>query len=204
MMFSFIEEGALKASKEQAELYGEPEWCRGTGLRHSHHLAIAPTVSNAHISGGVSPSVEPIPANVYNLKTAKGVFIKKNRILEQVLAEKGYNIDSIWDQILKDKGSVLGLPDYILSQEEKEIFLTFKEINQLELVRQNGIRQKYVDQAMSLNLSFDPNDQPRFISAVHKEAHKLGIKTLYYLRTETVLSVDNLQRTADNCTSCEG
>ena len=204
MMFSFIEEGALKASKEQAELYGEPEWCRGTGLRHSHHLAIAPTVSNAHISGGVSPSVEPIPANVYNLKTAKGVFIKKNRILEQVLAEKGYNIDSIWDQILKDKGSVLGLPDYILSQEEKEIFLTFKEINQLELVRQNGIRQKYVDQAMSLNLSFDPNDQPRFISAVHKEAHKLGIKTLYYLRTESVLRGDNLQRTADNCTSCEG
>ena len=204
MMFSFIEEGTLKASKEQAELYGEPEWCRGTGLRHSHHLAIAPTVSNAHISGGVSPSVEPIPANVYNLKTAKGVFIKKNRILEKVLAAKGYNIDSIWDQILKDKGSVLGLADYILSPEEKEIFLTFKEINQLELVRQNGIRQKYVDQAMSLNLSFDPNDQPRFISAVHKEAHKLGIKTLYYLRTESVLRGDNLQRTTDNCTSCEG
>jgi ribonucleoside-diphosphate reductase alpha chain len=204
LMFSFIEEGALKASKEQAELYGEPEWCKGTGLRHSHHLAIAPTVSNAHISGGVSPSVEPIPANVYNLKTAKGVFIKKNRILEQLLESKGYNIDSIWEQILKDKGSVLGLPDYILSPEEKEIFLTFKEINQLELVRQNGIRQKYVDQAMSLNLSFDPNDQPRFISAVHKEAHKLGIKTLYYLRTESVLRGDNLQRTADNCTSCEG
>jgi ribonucleoside-diphosphate reductase alpha chain len=203
-IFQFIEEGALKASKDQAELYGEPEWCRGTGLRHSHHLAIAPTVSNAHISGGVSPSVEPIPANVYNLKTAKGVFIKKNRILEKVLDAKGYNIDSIWEQILKDKGSVLGLADYILSPEEKEIFLTFKEINQLELVRQNGIRQKYVDQAMSLNLSFDPNDQPRFISAVHKEAHKLGIKTLYYLRTESVLRGDNLQRTADNCTSCEG
>jgi ribonucleoside-diphosphate reductase alpha chain len=204
LMFDFIEQGALKASKEQAELYGEPEWCRGTGLRHSHHLAIAPTVSNAHISGGVSPSVEPIPANVYNLKTAKGVFIKKNRILEQLLESKGYNIDSIWDQILKDKGSILGLPDYILSPEEKEIFLTFKEINQLELVRQNGIRQKYVDQAMSLNLSFDPNDQPRFISAVHKEAHKLGIKTLYYLRTESVLRGDNLQRTNESCVSCEG
>ena len=204
MMFSFIEEGALKASKEQAELYGEPEWCRGTGLRHSHHLAIAPTVSNAHISGGVSPSTEPIPANVYNLKTAKGVFIKKNKILEKVLDAKGYNIDSIWDQILKDKGSVLGLADYILSPEEKEIFLTFKEINQLELVRQNGIRQKYVDQAMSLNLSFDPNDTPKFISAVHKEAHKLGIKTLYYLRTESVLRGDNLQRTNESCVSCEG
>jgi len=203
-MFQFIEEGALKASKEQADLYGEPEWCRGTGLRHTHHLAIAPTVSNAHISGGVSPSTEPIPANVYNLKTAKGVFIKKNRILEKVLAEKGYNIDSIWDQILKDQGSVLGLPDYVLSPEEKEIFLTFKEINQLEIVRQNGIRQKYVDQAISLNLCFDPNDTPKFISLVHREAHKLGIKTLYYLRTESVLRGDNLQRTNESCVSCEG
>jgi len=115
----FIYNGALKASKEQAELYGEPEWCKGTGLRHSHHIAIAPTVSNAHVSGGVSPSIEPIPANVYNLKTAKGVFIKRNKILEELLEKKGYNIDSVWEQILKDQGSVYGLPDYILSDEEK-------------------------------------------------------------------------------------
>jgi ribonucleoside-diphosphate reductase alpha chain len=198
----FIQQGALKASREQAELYGEPEWCKGTGLRHTHHLAIAPTVSNAHISGGVSPSIEPIPANVYNLKTAKGVFIKKNPILEKLLEEKGYNIDSVWEQILKDQGSVYGLPDYILSDEEKEIFLTFKEINQLEIVRQNAIRQQYVDQAISLNLCFDPNDTPKWISQVHKEAHKLGIKTLYYLRTESVLRGDNLDRLAD-CVACE-
>lgn len=203
-IFDFIEKESLKASRNQALEYGEPEWCKGTGLRHTHHLAIAPTVSNAHISGGVSPSIEPIPANVYNLKTAKGVFIKKNPMLEKVLEAKGYNIDSVWDQILKDQGSVQGLPDYILSNEEKEVFLTFKEINQLEIVRQNGIRQKYVDQAISLNLSFDPNDTPKWISTVHKEAHKLGIKTLYYLRTESVLRGDNLQRTADSCVSCEG
>jgi len=203
MMFDFIEKEVLKASREQAELYGEPEWCKGTGLRHTHHLAPAPTVSNAHISGGVSPSIEPIPANVYNLKTAKGVFIKRNKILETLLEQKGYNIDSVWDQILKDQGSVLGLPDYILTDEEKEIFLTFKEINQLEIVKQNGIRQKYVDQAISLNLTFDPNDTPKWISQVHKEAWKQGIKTLYYLRTESVLRGDNLQRLAD-CISCEG
>jgi ribonucleoside-diphosphate reductase alpha chain len=199
----FIYNGALKASKEQAELYGEPEWCKGTGLRHSHHIAIAPTVSNAHVSGGVSPSIEPIPANVYNLKTAKGVFIKRNKILEALLEKKGYNIDSVWEQILKDQGSVVGLPDYILNDEEKEVFLTFKEINQLEIIRQNGIRQKYVDQAISLNLTFDPNDTPKWISQVHKEAHKQGIKTLYYLRTESVLRGDNLQRLSD-CVSCEG
>ena len=203
LMFEFIEQEVLKASRAQAELYGEPEWCKGTGLRHTHHLAPAPTVSNAHISGGVSPSIEPIPANVYNLKTAKGVFIKRNKILEQLLESKGYNIDSVWDQILKDQGSVLGLPDYILTNEEKEVFLTFKEINQLEIVKQNGIRQKYVDQAISLNLCFDPNDTPKWISQVHKEAWKQGIKTLYYLRTESVLRGDNLQRLSE-CISCEG
>jgi ribonucleoside-diphosphate reductase alpha chain len=202
MISDFIEKGALKASREQAELYGEPEWCKGTGMRHTHHLAIAPTVSNAHISGGVSPSIEPIPANVYNLKTAKGVFIKRNKILEELLETKGYNIDSVWEQILKDQGSVINVPSYILTDEEKEVFLTFKEINQLEIVRQNGVRQQYVDQAISLNLCFDPNDTPKFISQVHKEAHKQGIKTLYYLRTESVLRGDNLQRLSE-CISCE-
>jgi ribonucleoside-diphosphate reductase alpha chain len=95
------------------------------------------------------------------------------------------------------------VPDYILSNEEKEVFKTFKEINQLEIVRQNAIRQKYVDQAISLNLCFSPNDSPRWISLVHKEAHKLGIKTLYYLRTESVLRGDNLERTSE-CLSCQG
>jgi ribonucleoside-diphosphate reductase alpha chain len=203
LMFDFIEKEALKASRDQAIEYGEPEWCKGTGMRHTHHLAIAPTVSNAHISGGVSPSIEPIPANVFNLKTAKGTFIKKNPTLEKLLKSKGYNIDSVWDQIAKDKGSVMGLPDYILSDEEKEIFLTFKEINPYEIIRQNGIRQKYIDQAISLNLTFDPSDSPKYISDVHKLAWKEGIKTLYYMRSESILRGDNLQRTAD-CVSCEG
>jgi len=203
LMFDFIEKEALKASRDQAELYGEPEWCKGTGLRHTHHLAIAPTVSNAHISGGVSPSIEPIPANVFNLKTAKGTFIKRNPTLEKLLESKGYNIDSVWEQIAKDKGSVMGLPDYILTDEEKEIFLTFKEINPYEIVRQNGIRQKYVDQAISLNLTFDPSDSPKYISDVHKLAWKEGIKTLYYCRSESILRGDAIQRDSD-CTSCEG
>lgn len=201
-IFGFIQEEVLKASRDQATEYGEPEWCKGTGLRHTHHTAIAPTVSNAIISGGVAASIEPIPANVYNLKSAKGVFIKRNPILERVLQQKGYNIDSVWDQILRDHGSVMGLPDYILTDEEKEVFLTFKEINQLEIVKQNGIRQQFIDQAISLNLSFDPNDTPKWISQVHKEAWKQGIKTLYYLRTESVLRGDNLQRLSD-CISCE-
>jgi ribonucleoside-diphosphate reductase alpha chain len=202
-IFSFIDSESLKASQDMAKEYGEPEWCKGTGVRHSHRMAIAPTVSNAHISGGVSPSIEPLPANIYNLKTAKGVFIKKNPILEQLLESKGFNITSVWDQIAKDQGSVYGVQDHILSDEEKEVFRTFKEINQLEIVRQAGIRQQYVDQTVSLNLCFDPNDTPRWMSEVHKEAHKAGIKTLYYLRTESVLRGDNLDRTAA-CVACEG
>jgi ribonucleoside-diphosphate reductase alpha chain len=202
-IFSFIDSESLKASQDMAKEYGEPEWCRGTGVRHSHRMAIAPTVSNAHISGGVSPSIEPLPANIYNLKTAKGVFIKKNPILEQLLESKGFNIPSVWDRIAKDQGSVYGIEEHILSNEEKEVFRTFKEINQLEIVRQAGIRQQYVDQTVSLNLCFDPNDTPRWVSEVHKEAHKAGIKTLYYLRTESVLRGDNLDRTAA-CVACEG
>jgi ribonucleoside-diphosphate reductase alpha chain len=203
LIFDFIEKEALKASRDQAKEYGEPEWCKGTGMRHTHHLAIAPTVSNAHISGGVSPSIEPIPANVYNLKTAKGTFIKKNPTLEKLLQSKGYNIDSVWEQIARDKGSVMGLPEYILNDEEKEIFLTFKEINPYEIIRQNGIRQKYVDQAISLNLTFDPSDSPKYISDVHKLAWKEGIKTLYYMRSESILRGDNISRD-DSCVACEG
>jgi ribonucleoside-diphosphate reductase alpha chain len=202
-IFAFIDSESLKASQDMAVEYGEPEWCKGTGVRHTHRLAIAPTVSNAIISGGVSPSIEPLPANIFNLKTSKGVFIKKNAELEKVLHAKGYNITSVWDQIAKDQGSVYGLADHIMTPEEKEVFKTFKEINQLEIVRQAGIRQQYIDQAVSLNLCFDPNDTPRWMSEVHKEAHKVGIKTLYYLRTESVLRGDNLDRTA-SCISCEG
>lgn len=203
IIFDFIQKETLKASAEQAKIFGEPEWCKGTGLRHTHHLAIAPTVSNANISGGVSASIEPMPANVFNLKTAKGTFIKKNPLLEKLLETKGYNIDSIWNQILEDKGSVQGLPDYVLTNDEKEVFLTFKEINQMEIVKQNAIRQKYVDQAISLNLCFDPNDSPKWISDVHRTAWKEGVKTLYYMRTSSVLRGDNIQRTSE-CISCEG
>jgi ribonucleoside-diphosphate reductase alpha chain len=200
----FIYNESIKASKDQAQLYGEPEWCKGTGLRHTHHIAIAPTVSNAHISGGVSPSIEPIPANVYNLKTAKGTFIKKNQLLDSLLTQKGYNTPSIWEQILKDEGSVMNIPDYILSNEEKEVFLTFKEINPMEIVKQTAAIYPWVDQGISLNLIFSPNDSPKYISDVHKNAWKLGIKTLYYMRSESVLRGDNISRDAQDCESCSG
>jgi ribonucleoside-diphosphate reductase alpha chain len=202
-VFSKIKVEAEAASRQLAVEYGEPVWCRGTGMRNTHLLAIAPTVSNSVITGGISAGIEPLPANIYTFNGAKGTFIRKNKVLETLLESKGENKDKWWDQMLRDNGSVLGLPDSILSPDEKELFLTFPEINQLELVRQAAIRQRYIDQTQSLNLSFDPQDSPKWINQVHIEAWKLGIKTLYYLRTDSVIKGDLGSRQAD-CVSCDG
>ena len=202
-IFSDIKGKAERASRDLAVEYGEPLWCKGTGMRNTHLLAIAPTVSNSVITGGISAGIEPLPANIYTFNGAKGTFIRKNKVLETLLEEKGENKDKWWDQMLADDGSVMGLPDTILTPEEKELFYTFPEINQLELVRQAAIRQRYIDQTQSLNLSFTPDDSPKWINQVHLEAWKLGVKTLYYLRTDSVIKGDLGSRMAD-CVSCEG
>ena len=202
-IFSDIRNKAEKASMELAQEYGEPIWCRGTGMRNTHVLAIAPTVSNSVICGGISAGIEPLPANVYTFNGAKGTFIRKNKVLEALLESKGQNKEKWWKQMLEDGGSVLGLPDNVLSADEKDIFLTFSETNQLELVKQAAERQKYIDQTQSLNLSFDPNDSPKWINQVHMEGWKLGVKTFYYLRTDSVIKGDLGSRQAD-CLSCDG
>lgn len=202
-IFSDIKLKAEAASRKLAQEYGEPLWCKGTGMRNTHLLAIAPTVSNSRINT-CSAGIEPHPANVYTFNGAKGTFIIKNKELETLLEEKDQNKSKIWDQILADNGSVQNLPTDVLTEDEKEIFLTFSEINQLELVRQAAIRQRYIDQTQSLNLSFDPTDSPRWMNQVHIEAWKLGVKTLYYLRTDSVIKGDLGSRTNDGCLSCEG
>ena len=203
-IFSQIKNQAEAASRKLAEEYGEPIWCKGTGMRNTHLIAIAPTVSNSTISGGVSAGIEPIPANVYTFNSSKGTFIRKNPVLEQYLEDKGHNSEEVWQQILKDRGSIANLPEDIMPADDKEIFLTFAEINQLALVEQASVRQKYVDQAQSLNLAFDPGDSPKFINLVHQTAWKLGIKTLYYLRTDSVINGDLGSRTSESCGSCDG
>jgi ribonucleoside-diphosphate reductase alpha chain len=202
-IFNRIRGEAESASMDLAAEYGEPLWCRGTGMRNTHLLAVAPTVSNSVICGGISAGIEPLPANVYTFNGAKGTFIRKNKSLETLLESKGENKEKWWKQMLQEGGSVLGLPDSILSSEEKDVFLTFSETNQLELVKQAAERQKYIDQTQSLNLSFDPNDSPKWINQVHMEAWKLGVKTLYYLRTDSVIKGDLGSRQAD-CLSCDG
>jgi len=201
-IFDSIRSKAEKASRDLAIEYGEPLWCKGTGMRNTHVLAIAPTVSNSRINS-CSAGIEPYPANIYTFNGAKGTFIVKNPELEQLLESKGKNTDKIWDQILADGGSVVNLPHEVLTEDEKEVFLTFAEINQLGLVQQAAVRQKYIDQTQSLNLAFSPTDSPKWINQVHMEAWKLGVKTLYYLRTDSVIKGDLGSRTVD-CISCDG
>ncbi len=202
-IFSDIRTKAEAASRQLAIEYGEPLWCRGTGMRNTHVMAIAPTVSNSRINS-CSAGIEPHPANVYVFNGAKGTFIVKNPELEKLLESKNKNQNKIWDKILSDNGSVQNLPSDVLTEEEKEIFLTFPEINQLALVQQAAIRQRYIDQTQSLNVAFDPKDSPRWINQVHIEAWKLGIKTLYYLRTDSVIKGDLGSRTTDDCLACDG
>ena len=228
-IFSQLKLESERASRDMAREYGEPLWCIGTGMRNSHLRAIAPTVSNSKLSGNVSPGIEPWAANVFTEQTAKGTFIRKNPTLERALKKIKKNNKEIWDQILVDGGSVQGLDfldewffqdnnlvnaEKIVEMSEsdkadlipfKDVFKTFKEINQLELVKQAGLRQQYIDQSVSLNLAFPTEATPKFINQVHMEAYKQGIKTLYYMRTESVLRGDIATKALDeSCLSCDG
>jgi len=217
-IFSKIKIETERASRALAETYGEPLWCVGTGFRNTHLRAIAPTVSNSKLAGNVSPGIEPWAANVFTEQSAKGTFIRRNKELEKVLRKVGINNKETWDKILEDGGSVQGIKQLDgwyydhggrLTQEEgevvKNVFKTFKEINQLELVKQAGIRQDYIDQSVSLNLAFPSEAPPRWLNQVHIEAWKRGIKTLYYTRTESVLRGDIAAAAMDpDCLSCDG
>ena len=209
-IFSQFKIESERASMALAETYGEPLWCVGTGLRNTHLRAIAPTVSNSKLSGNISPGIEPWAANVFTEQSAKGTFIRKNPTLVKLLKKHKLNTNEIWDKILADGGSVQDISelDNIQMAHEvtaKEVFKTFKEINQLELVNQAGIRQQYVDQSVSLNLAFPSEATPKWINQVHMEAWKKGIKTLYYVRTESVLRGDIAASAMDpNCLSCDG
>ena len=225
-IFSQIKIESERASRALAEVYGEPRWCRGTGLRNTHLRAVAPTVSNSKLAGNVSPGIEPWAANVFTEQSAKGTFIRKNKELEKVLRKVGINTKEMWDKIMADGGSVQDIEElddfgYVnsklvrLSEHEsldltgfdkvKDVFKTFKEINQLELVNQAGIRQQYIDQSVSLNLAFPSEASPKWINQVHMDAWKKGVKTLYYMRTESVLRGDIAASAMDpDCLACDG
>jgi ribonucleoside-diphosphate reductase alpha chain len=208
-IFSKLDKWTLEGSKELGQLKGIPEWCIDT--RNSHRMAVAPTVSNSLISGGVSQGIEPIVANVYAQKTSKGTFIRKNPVLQKLLESKGLDTFDVWMQMNAEGGSVANIKG--LSAEEKEVFLTAREINQHAIVKLAAQRQKWIDQGQSLNLFFaapatlsteDKKKLGKYIHEVHIEAWKAGIKSLYYCRSESVLKADNIYRSSSECKACEG
>jgi ribonucleoside-diphosphate reductase alpha chain len=225
-IFSQLKIESERASRWLAGEYGEPLWCKESGMRNTHLRAVAPTVSNSKLSGNVSSGIEPWAANVFTEQTSKGTFIRKNPELKKVLKKIGQDTKEVWDKILADGGSVMGLDfldawcyldgkliecNEVTEQSHKvrctsvkDVFKTFKEINQLDLVRQAGVRQQYIDQAVSLNLAFPAIADPKWINQVHLEAWKQGVKTLYYMRTESVLRGDIAQQAMNpDCVSCE-
>lgn len=192
------------ASRELAAKFGEPEWCVGSGMRHTHLTAVAPTRTNSVISGAFSQGVEPIDSNYFVAKQAKGTYVRKNPVLEKLFCDRGID-DSIWEQILKAKGSVQELN--CLSDVEKEIFKTFQEIDQFELIKQASDRQPYICQGQSLNLKVDPESDAAYVMRLHLSAWRMNLKSLYYLKSSSLLTnlkvVPALIVTKGDCPWCD-
>lgn len=194
-----IEERSLKASQDLAVRLGEPEGFKGYGVRNTTRLAIAPTTSSSFILGQVSPSVEPLASNYFIKDLQKGKTTYKNPFLIELLEEKGMNSREVWDQILLAGGSVKGLD--FLSDSEKEVFATFGEIPQIEIITQAAQRQKHIDQSQSINLMIHPDASVNDVSKLYVEAWKLGVKSLYYARSTN--PAQELSRDLLTCVACE-
>lgn len=195
-----IRERADKASEYLATVLGEPELLKGYGRRNVTTLAIAPTTSSSFILGQASPSIEPENSNYYVKKLAKGSFTYKNPYLKKLLKEKGQDTDEVWKSILVRAGSVQHLD--FLTQTEKDIFKTFGELSQKEIVIQAVQRQQYIDQSQSLNVMVPLNIKPKEVSDLLIFGWENGIKTFYYQRGAN--PSQELARSIMTCSSCEG
>lgn len=201
-VFSTIRKQADATTQKLALELGEPLWCKGYNRRNTHTLALAPTVSNSTISGGKSPGIEPWAANSFTVKSAKGTFFRRNAKLERVLEKHNQNTESTWSNINANSGSVQHLK--FLTDHEKAVFLTAREINQHAIIKQAAQRQPMLCQGQSVNLFFANNASAQYIHDVHLSAWKEKLKGLYYCRSEGVLSGDLASRSADECKACEG
>ena len=216
--FSLIKERAVAASQALAESRGESPDMAGSGLRNSHLLAVAPNASSSIICGGASPSIEPIRANVFTHKTLTGSYQVRNKYLQSILQEKGLDNEKTWKDIAAAEGSVQNIEG--LSEEEKEIFKTAPEINQLWVIEHAHHRQKYICQSQSVNLFFIPpkateqqevhDEYLEYVNSVHwVGARKL--KSMYYLRSNAARNSENVNIKIPRinledveCLACEG
>lgn len=214
-----LNEANLDLGKER----GSPPDAKGTGLRFSHLMAIAPNASSSIIMGNTSPSIEPYRANAYRQDTLSGASFYKNKFLEKLIIQRcaeddKLDYDDIWSTIIANDGSVQTLK--FLNDWEKDVFKTSMEIDQRWVVQHAADRQEYIDQAQSLNLFFRPDANIVYLHAVHFQAWKSGLKTLYYCRSEKIGKADRVAKKierqiieeidmqqiieGDTCLACEG
>ena len=151
-------------------------------------MAIAPTASISVIAGGSSPGIEPSMANVYVQKTLSGNFEVRNPYLKKILASLGKDNDETWSSIAIHEGSVQHLD--FLSKEQKEVFKTFQEIDQMDVIKQAGERQRYIDQAQSVNVLLRPDVSKKYLNLIHMKAWEFGLKSLYYCRSISLQRAD--------------
>jgi ribonucleoside-diphosphate reductase alpha chain len=177
-VFKLIKEKADSATKDLATRLGEPEVLKGYGRRNTTLIAIAPTTSSAFILGQVSQGIEPIWSNCYVKDVAKMKVTIKNPTLQTLLAAKGHDDKATWDSIRDNDGSVQHLN--CLTDEEKAVYRTFAEVDQSKVIEQAGDRQKFIDQAQSLNIMVAPDTPVKDINALYLQAWKQGVKSLYY------------------------
>lgn len=199
-IFKNIHEQAELATKELAILYGEPELLKGYGRRNTTTMAVAPTTSSSAILGQASPGIEPFSSNYYKAGLSKGNFMRKNRYLTELLAEKGLDNEETWRTIMLAGGSVQHLTS--LTEEERAVFKTFKEISQLEIIQQAAIRQKYIDQGQSMNINIPSALPVKEVNQLMIEAWRSGVKSIYYQRSQSVAKEFVANMVA--CVSCEG
>jgi ribonucleoside-diphosphate reductase alpha chain len=187
------------ASGNLAALLGEPPLLKGYGRRNTTTMAIAPTTSSSFILGQVSPSIEPLNSNYFTKDLAKGKFTFKNPYLIKLLESKDINNAIIWKSILMKGGSVQHLSE--LTDDEKDVFKTFGEISQKEIIIQAAQRQVWIDQGQSLNLMIPPNTKPKDVNELMIFAWENGIKSLYYQRSSN--PAQELARSILDCKTCE-
>jgi len=222
-IFSYIREGLNDANKALGLERGEAPDAVGTGNRFSHLMAIAPNASSSILMGNTSPSIEPYRANAYRQDTLSGSSLNKNKWLDKIIKEKcdadsKMDYNEIWSSIIANDGSVQHVE--FLDDWTKDVFKTSMEIDQRWLIQHAADRQEYIDQAQSLNVFFRPDANIKYIHAVHFQAWKSGLKTLYYCRSEKIGKADKVARKIErqviqeidlkalaegnDCLACEG
>jgi ribonucleoside-diphosphate reductase alpha chain len=197
-IFKSIQDKSYQASSNLAKEYGEPEVLKGYGRRNTTINAIAPTTSSAFILGQVSQGIEPIWSNVYVKDIEKIKTTIKNPLLVNLLTEKGQNNKEVWDDIKNHDGSVQHLN--FLSDQEKEVFKTYQEISQLDIIYQAAARQEYIDQGQSLNMMIHPDTPIKDVNKLYIEAYRAGVKSLYYQHSMNAAQKFNQKLV---CSSCE-